>query len=95
MENIREIIKIHVENLQNPYLGIKIYSPFIFLFLRIYNFTARSKLTHSFCRTGGDIHRRTLANHSGGETRPQVSGTFIYGAEKRSLFISSSFISPN
>jgi hypothetical protein len=44
MKNI-EIIKIRVEILQNPYLRIQTYSPFVFLFLQIYNITVRSKLT--------------------------------------------------
>jgi len=66
MENIREIIKIHVENLQNLYLWRKIYSPFLFVFVQIYNVTVRSKLTFSFCRTGGDKHRRNLTNPTEG-----------------------------
>jgi len=95
MENIIEIIKTRVEILQNPYLQIKIYSPFVFLFLRIYFITVKSKLTFSFCRAGGNIHGRNLANNTGGENRQCVLGTLVYEAGKSSLFIISSFTSPN
>jgi len=90
MENIIEIIKTRVEILQNPYLQIKIYSPFVFLFLRIYFITVKSKLTFSFCRAGGNIHGRNLANNTGGENRQCVLGTLVYEAGKSSLFIISS-----
>jgi hypothetical protein len=95
MKNIIEIIKIRVEIFQNPYLQIKTYSPFVFLFLRIYFITVRSKLTSSFCRAGGNIHGRKRANNTGRENRPCVLETLVYEANKGSLFIISSYISPN